>query len=101
MVFQGGFFSFGVSLGGLTRFVRIEDVHGIPSGPLLERYFGDVLRDLDAPLGAVPPKAQAQRAVGIELFTTFSGARRGRKARHAAAEDQWLELELLRTDVEG
>ncbi|HEY3594629.1 MAG TPA: hypothetical protein VGL13_12170, partial [Polyangiaceae bacterium] len=37
IAFKHGFMSAGVSLGGLARLVSIDDVRGIPIGPLMER----------------------------------------------------------------
>jgi hypothetical protein len=32
-----------VSFGGLARLVKVQDVHGIPTGPIVERYLGGLL----------------------------------------------------------
>jgi hypothetical protein len=48
LVFDRGFANMSVSFGGLARLVKVADVHGIPTGPLVERYLGPLL-SLEAP----------------------------------------------------
>jgi hypothetical protein len=43
LLFDRGFASLSVELGGLARLVQIGEVHGIPTGPLVERYLGALL----------------------------------------------------------
>lgn len=58
--FEQGFGSFLVELGGLTSFVRIDEVRGVPMGPIIERYLG---RYLD-PLLPVPAPVKRPEEVG-------------------------------------
>ncbi len=44
--FAQGFASLRLTLGGLTRAVRIDEIKGMPVGPLLERYLGKAMRPL-------------------------------------------------------
>jgi hypothetical protein len=43
LLFDRGFASLSVQLGGLGKLVKIDEVHGIPTGPLVERYLGPLL----------------------------------------------------------
>jgi hypothetical protein len=43
LYFDRGFASLSIELGGLARLVKIDEIHGIPIGPLVERYLGPVL----------------------------------------------------------
>jgi hypothetical protein len=42
LYFDRGFASLAIELGGLARLVHIEEIHGIPLGPLMERYLGPI-----------------------------------------------------------
>jgi translocation and assembly module TamB len=46
LAFEQGFASLKLRLGGLTRAVRIDEIKGVPIGPLLERYLAHTLRPL-------------------------------------------------------
>ena len=46
--FDRGFASMQVTFGGLARLVKVHEVHGIPTGPLVERYLGPLL-SLESP----------------------------------------------------
>jgi hypothetical protein len=43
LLFDRGFASLSVQLGGLGRLVKIDEVRGIPTGPLVDRYLGPLL----------------------------------------------------------
>lgn len=43
LLFDRGFANMSVSFGGLGKLVKVGDVHGIPTGPLVERYLGPLL----------------------------------------------------------
>jgi hypothetical protein len=45
--FHEGFASLGLELGGAARVVRIDEVRGVPVGPLLDRYLGPIFRRED------------------------------------------------------
>jgi hypothetical protein len=47
--FHEGFAAAGIELGGLAGLVHIEEMRGVPVGPLVERYLGDLLRREDGP----------------------------------------------------
>jgi hypothetical protein len=49
VLFERGFASFSITFGGLGKLIRIEDVHGIPTGPLVDRYLGPLFALEDAP----------------------------------------------------
>jgi translocation and assembly module TamB len=48
VVFDRGFASMQVTFGGLARLLKVHEVHGIPVGPLVERYLGPLL-SLESP----------------------------------------------------
>jgi hypothetical protein len=48
ILFDRGFASYSISFGGLARLVKIEDVKGIPMGPLIDRYLGKLFAQGDA-----------------------------------------------------
>jgi len=41
--FDHGFASAHVALGGLARLVRIDDLRGLPLGPIIDKYLGPLL----------------------------------------------------------
>jgi translocation and assembly module TamB len=43
LLFDRGFASFSVAFGGLARLIKVAEVKGIATGPLVERYLGPVL----------------------------------------------------------
>ncbi|MSP62058.1 MAG: hypothetical protein EXR72_17340 [Myxococcales bacterium] len=47
--FERGFAALKITLGGLTDVVRIDEIRGVPLGPLLERYLGPALLREEAP----------------------------------------------------
>jgi hypothetical protein len=49
LLFRQGFASLGVELGGLAGAVSIEEIRGIPLGPMLQRYAGPYLRRKEEP----------------------------------------------------
>lgn len=53
--FEQGFAAMSVDLGGLTRGIRIDDVRGLPLGPLLQRYLGPLLPTSAGPSREVQP----------------------------------------------
>jgi hypothetical protein len=48
LVFERGFASLHVEMGGLARIVSLSDVTGIPMGPLAEKYLGPALATEEA-----------------------------------------------------
>lgn len=40
-----GFASYSITFGGLARLVTVHDVHGIPTGPLVDRYLGPLFSE--------------------------------------------------------
>ncbi len=53
--FEQGFASLRLELGGLTRAVRIDEIKGVPMGPLLEHFLGAAMRPLMMADGVAPP----------------------------------------------
>jgi hypothetical protein len=49
VIFDRGFASFSVAFAGLARLVHVEDVRGIPTGPLIDRYLGSLLTQESPP----------------------------------------------------
>jgi hypothetical protein len=43
VVLDRGFANLSVAFGGVARLVKVQDVRGIPTGPIVERYLGPVL----------------------------------------------------------
>ena len=48
LLFERGFASLHVEMGGLASIVSLSDVTGIPMGPLMEKYLGPALNDSEA-----------------------------------------------------